>query len=81
VPGSQYLQVILNSPLFSGQVIAMLSGSAQSQLPINKLSRITFLLPSTEKQTQIVRELDRFQASVDAVRRLQVEASVELDAL
>ncbi len=76
----QYLRVILNSPLFSGQVITMLSGSAQSQLPINKLSLITFLLPSTEKQTQIVQELEGFQAAVDAVKRMQGETATDLDA-
>ena len=58
----------------------MLSGSAQSQLPINKLSLITFLLPSTEKQTQIVQELEGFQAAVDAVKRMQGETATALDA-
>jgi type I restriction enzyme S subunit len=41
----EYLLVILNSDGFMNQVNALTSGSAQPQLPINRLSQIMFLLP------------------------------------
>jgi type I restriction enzyme S subunit len=77
----QYLQVVLNSPAFDEQVSVTLSGSAQSQLPINKLSRMEFLLPPLPEQRRIVSELDVLQAEVDVLKRLQAETAIELDAL
>jgi type I restriction enzyme, S subunit len=77
----QYLQVVLSSPAFVAQVAATLSGSAQSQLPVNKLARIEFYLPPINDQRQIVAYLDSLQAKVDELKKLQAETQAELDAL
>jgi type I restriction enzyme, S subunit len=76
-----YLCVVLKSPAFAQQVSGALSGSAQSQLPINKLNRIFFPTPPLPEQRRIVTELDALQAEVDALKRLQAETTAELDAL
>jgi type I restriction enzyme S subunit len=62
----EYLLVILNSDGFTNQVSAMTSGSAQPQLPINRLSKIKFALPPLPLQKEFV-------ARVGEIRTMQVE--------
>jgi type I restriction enzyme, S subunit len=81
VLSAQYLTVILNSPQFVDHVGAQLSGSAQSQLPINKLSRIPFALPSRTTQEEMVAYLDDLRTKTGDLEALQAETTVELDAL
>ena len=64
----EYLLVILNSEGFANQVSAMTSGSAQPQLPINKLSKISFVLPPLTLQKE-------FAARVSEIRAMQAEQS------
>jgi len=73
----EYLLVVLNSEGFAGQVSTMTSGSAQPQLPINKLSQIKFVLPPLPVQKA-------FAARVSEIRELEAEQAKsrrQLDAL
>jgi type I restriction enzyme, S subunit len=68
----EFLLVILNSDEFANQVSAMTSGSAQPQLPINRLSKIEFVLPPIALQkgfTQRVTEIRVMQAEQAASRQ------------
>jgi type I restriction enzyme S subunit len=62
----EYLLVILNSDGFANQVSAMTSGSAQPQLPINRLSKIKFILPPLALQKE-------FAARVAEIRAMEAE--------
>ena len=73
----EFLLVILNSDEFANQVSIMTSGSAQPQLPINRLSHIKFALPSLplqKKFAQQVTEIRELEAS-------QTTSRSRLDAL
>lgn len=62
----------------------LMAAAPQATLPIINQERIgTFeiSLPSLREQRRIVAELDALQAEVEALRRLQAETAVELDAL
>jgi type I restriction enzyme S subunit len=72
----------LLSPLVQEEQIAPLcKGSASPHLNIGTLRKFTLRLPSLPEQRRIVAELDALQAEVDSLKRLQVEAAAELDAL
>jgi len=77
----QYLQVVINSPAFIDQISARLSGSVQSQLPINKLAQLDFPLPRLSEQRRIADEVKALQAKVDTLKLLQTETAAELGAL
>jgi type I restriction enzyme S subunit len=49
----EFLLLILNSREFQEQVTSLTSGSAQQQLPINKLTKIKFSLPTMESQMEL----------------------------
>jgi type I restriction enzyme S subunit len=73
----EFLLVILNSDEFANQVSTMTSGSAQPQLPINRLAHIKFALPPLplqKKFTQRVTEIRELEAS-------QATSRTRLDAL
>jgi restriction endonuclease S subunit len=59
----EFLLVILNSDEFANQVSAMTSGSAQPQLPINRLSKIEFVLPPLALQKGFVQRVTECPAS------------------
>lgn len=47
----------------------------------NQLFVFIFMYPERAEQRRIIAELDALQSTVDAVKRLQVESGVELDAM
>jgi type I restriction enzyme S subunit len=64
----EYLLLIINSDEFVSQVKAMTSGSAQPQLPINRLSHMKLILPPVPLQTQLVQR-------VTEIRELEAKQS------
>ncbi len=75
------LYQILSPPVQEDQIGRLCKGSASPHLNIGALRRFRFRLPSLVAQHQILEKMDALQAEVDAVKRLQAETSVELDAL
>lgn len=73
--------MVINSPAFIDQISARLSGSVQSQLPINKLAQLDFPLPRLSEQRRIADEVKALQAKVDTLKLLQTETAAELGAL
>jgi type I restriction enzyme, S subunit len=73
----------LNSPNGTEQSRGQTLGRGHSQgnLNLNLLRNFRIPVPSIEEQRQIVTELDALRAKVDAARRLQSEAAVELEAM
>jgi type I restriction enzyme S subunit len=72
----EFLLVILNSDEFANQVSTMTSGSAQPQLPINRLTHIKFVLPPLPIQkefVQQVKEIRELEAS-QATSRTRMDA-------
>jgi type I restriction enzyme S subunit len=63
------------------QMLALAAGSTFPNLPGAKLKLLEISLPPLPEQRRIVAYLDGLQAKVDALRRLQVETSAELDAM
>ena len=57
----EYLLSVLNTDGFVTQVSAMTSGSAQPQLPINRLSNIKFILPPLSVQTKFALQVSSFR--------------------
>ncbi len=53
----EYLLTFLNSNGFTTQVATLTSGSAQPQLPINRLSHVTFVSPPLPLQRELVRRV------------------------
>ena len=56
-------------------------GQGQPNLNTDMTKQMDVPVPPLAKQRRIVAELDALQAEVDALKRLQAETSVELDAL
>ncbi len=73
----EYLLAVLNSNAFKNQIITMTSGSAQPQLPINKLTKIKFILPPLPLQKEFAERV----AEIRAMEAAQAESRKKLDAL
>jgi type I restriction enzyme S subunit len=63
------------------QVFTQVRGATRPGFNTTLLSRVSLPLPGLSEQQRIVAYLDGLQAQVDAVKRLQAETAVELDAL
>jgi restriction endonuclease S subunit len=70
----EYLLTFLNSGGFVDQVTTLISGSAQPQLPINRLSHVKLMLPPVSQQEEFVR-------GVKQIRELEVEQSLSRSRL
>jgi type I restriction enzyme, S subunit len=73
----EYLLVILNSDGFTSQVEMMTSGSAQPQLPINRLSHIKFALPPLPLQMEFAQRV----AEIREMEMVQAKSRERLEAL
>jgi type I restriction enzyme, S subunit len=63
------------------QITPLSKGSASPHLNIGALRRFNLKLPPLPEQRRIVAELDVLQAEIDALKRLQAETAVEVEAL
>jgi type I restriction enzyme S subunit len=75
------LYQLLSPQIFEDQILELTKGSASPHLNIGALKKFTFLLPSRERQTEIVSYLDHLKMKVNYLQRLQCETATELDAL
>ena len=60
---------------------SMQTGTSVPQINKGDLAPLSIPVPPLPEQRRIVAELDALQAEVDALKRLQAETAVELDAL
>jgi type I restriction enzyme S subunit len=76
----EYLLAILNSGAFIKQVAVLNSGSAQPQLPINRLAHINFVLPPLHLQKELtlraseVRSIQSQQSAANATAQATFDA-------
>ena len=76
-----YLLYIMNSNEFVQAIKEANSGSAQPQLPIKVLSKLTLPLPPLAEQKKIVKKLDVLAEKVRALQTLQSQQAADLKAL
>jgi len=77
-----YAQRMLQHLRVSGQLIDFARTTAgQYNVSLGRLRAAKIPIPPLAQQHHIVAELDTLQAQVDAVKKFQVETTVELDAL
>ena len=55
--------------------------TGQANVNCTKLKALPIALPTLEEQQRIVAEMNTLQSEVETLKRLQVETSVELNAL
>jgi type I restriction enzyme S subunit len=75
------LYQLLSPTIQEDQILPLSKGSASPHLNIGALRGFTFRLPSIEEQHRIVSELDAFHAEANALKLLQGDTAIELDAL
>ena len=66
----KFLLFFLNSAEFEVEILNLMSGSAQPQLPIGTLTRIEIPLPPLETQQQIVSQIEAERALVESAKKL-----------
>ncbi len=76
-----FLLYQLCSPIFSDQSMSRVTGGHYPAINDRNLREIEIIVPPLSEQRRIVRYLDKLQAKVETLKALQVEASVELEAL
>lgn len=81
IADTAYLAHYMRSPSFLEQAKALTNNLMLPRLRSSLLESIEISLPSIQEQRGIVQYLDKVQAKVDAVKRLQAETAAELDAL
>ena len=78
----EFLNAFLNNPTGQEAVQAQSrTTSGLRTLSVGRIKQIRVPVPLLVEQRHIVAELDALQAEVDALKRLQVESTAELDAL
>jgi type I restriction enzyme S subunit len=78
---SRFLWHMLKSQTVFDKAWASTTGSAQPTIPLRAIRELPIPLVPLDRQKQAVAELDALQAKIDAVRALQTETAVELDAM
>jgi type I restriction enzyme S subunit len=76
-----FLYQLLSPVMQEDQILPLCKGSASPHLNIGALRRFAFRLPGIEEQHRIVSELDAFYAEAHALKLLQADTAIELDAL
>jgi type I restriction enzyme S subunit len=78
---SQFAWHMLSSRTIFDKAWASTTGSAQPTVPLHAIRALPIPVPPLSEQLQIVSYLDELQKKTDALKTLQKETSVELDAL
>lgn len=78
---SRFLWHMLGSRTVSGSAWSLTTGSAQPTIALRSIRQLQVPLPSLLEQRRMVAELDAFQTELNALRCLQAETVIELDAL
>lgn len=76
-----FLHQLLSPLVHEEQIVPLCKGSASPHLNIGALKGFKLRLPPLFEQNRIVRELDALQQELNAIRGLQSETAVELEAL
>ena len=78
----EFLNCFLNSPIGQDEVqTRSRTTSGLRTLSVGRIKGIHVPVPPLSEQRRIVKELDALQARVDALKKLQAETAVDLDAL
>lgn len=77
----RFLWHMLRTKTVFDRAWACTTGSAQPTIPLRAIRELPIPIPTSERQTEVVAKLDALQAKVDAVKALQTETNLELDAL
>ena len=78
----EFLNCFLNSPMGQDEVqTRSRTTSGLRTLSVGRIKGIHVPVPPLSEQRRIVKELDALQARVDALKKLQAETAVDLDAL
>lgn len=79
---AEWLHALVRHKAFRDDASAHFKGTAgQQRVPQSFLEKKTIPVPSLSEQRRIVAELDALNVEVNALKRLQAETAVELDAL
>jgi type I restriction enzyme, S subunit len=78
---SKFLWHMLGSRTVFEKAWASTTGSAQPTIPLRAIRELPIPIPELPEQRRIAAELDAMLAEVDALKSLQAETGVELDAL
>ncbi len=78
---SDYLVHFLLSTIAQDEIHGGKVDTARPNISLGDVRNLKIPLPTISEQQQIVTQLDVLQAKVDAIKKLQFETSVELDAL
>lgn len=78
---SRFGWYMLRSRTVSERAWSATTGSAQPTIPLRAIRELPIPLPPLAEQRRIIVELDSLQGEVDKLKRLQSEATAELDAL
>jgi type I restriction enzyme S subunit len=78
---SRYLVHLLNSNWIKARMEDKSRGDMIPHIVLREIRAFPVPIPPLAEQRSIVSEFDRFQAEVDALKRLQIETAAELDAL
>jgi type I restriction enzyme S subunit len=71
----------LRAPSGRGQLLGQRYGQGKPGLNLSNIRAITLPFPPLNEQRRIVAYLDRLQAKVDTLKKLQTDTAAELDAL
>jgi len=77
----EYLYHYFQSPGYWDQIADEKKGTGQPNLNGSKLEKLKVPIAPLREQRRIVAQLDALQAEVDALKRLQTETAVEINAL
>jgi type I restriction enzyme, S subunit len=77
----RYLTYILDAPQVHDQVTQNKTGAVLAHIVLRAIKAIQIPVPPLEEQHCIVAYLDGLQGKVDALKQLQAQTQVELDAL
>jgi type I restriction enzyme S subunit len=76
-----YFVKVLQSSLIQRQIEEITKSTAQPSLSMKTIRQLKLPVPPLSEQQQIVAYMDKLQAKVDALERLQTETTAEIVAL
>ena len=76
-----FLYQLLSPVIQEDHIQALSKGSAAPHLNIGSLRRFPFIVPPIEVQHRIIQDLDLLQKKIDAMKAMQTEVSVMLEAV
>ena len=78
---TRYLEYALESSNVQKQIWDLVKQAAQPCLYLNRMGSLRIPIPSLPKQLEVIEKLDILQKEIQALKHVQTETSIELDAL